>query len=73
MRAARIGPTVWELDGPMPIENRSKTETATVTPQDGWCGGPWGVPLRCERATPHGKGLRERALRERTYVENDLR
>ena len=29
MRAARIGPTVWELDGPMPIENRSKTEMAT--------------------------------------------
>lgn len=27
--AARIGPTVWELDGPMPIENRSKTEMAT--------------------------------------------
>jgi hypothetical protein len=23
--AARIGPTVWELDGPMPIENKSKT------------------------------------------------
>ena len=29
IRAARIGPTVWELDGPMPIENRSKTEMAT--------------------------------------------
>ncbi|GAB2571006.1 hypothetical protein Aab01nite_05210 [Paractinoplanes abujensis] len=28
MPAARIGPTVWELDGPMPIENRSKTDTA---------------------------------------------
>ena len=27
--AARIGPTVCELDGPMPIENRSKTLTAT--------------------------------------------
>ena len=26
--AARIGPTVCELDGPMPILNRSKTETA---------------------------------------------
>ena len=26
--AARIGPTVCELDGPMPIENRSNTETA---------------------------------------------
>lgn len=24
-RAATIGPTVWELDGPMPILNRSKT------------------------------------------------
>jgi hypothetical protein len=23
--AARMGPTVWELDGPMPILNRSKT------------------------------------------------
>lgn len=29
IRAARIGPTVWELDGPMPIEKRSKTEMAT--------------------------------------------
>ena len=27
--AARIGPTVCELDGPMPMENRSKTLTAT--------------------------------------------
>src|SRR4029079_12993073 len=25
--AARIGPTVWELDGPTPIEKRSKTLT----------------------------------------------
>jgi hypothetical protein len=24
-RAARIGPTVWELDGPMPMVKRSKT------------------------------------------------
>ena len=30
--AARIGPTVWELDGPIPIENRSKTETAITHP-----------------------------------------
>ncbi|GAA3082861.1 hypothetical protein GCM10020254_29080 [Streptomyces goshikiensis] len=29
MRAARIGPTVWEDDGPMPMEKRSKTEMAT--------------------------------------------
>ena len=28
-RAARIGPTVWELLGPMPILTRSKTETAS--------------------------------------------
>jgi len=28
-RAARIGPTVWELEGPMPILNRSKTLRAT--------------------------------------------
>ena len=26
--AARIGPTVWELDGPMPILKRSNTLTA---------------------------------------------
>jgi hypothetical protein len=40
MRAARIGPTVWELDGPMPIENRSKTEMATgVSSERGWCRG----------------------------------
>ncbi len=30
MRAARIGPTVWEEEGPMPMEKRSKTEMATV-------------------------------------------
>ena len=24
-RAARIGPTVWELEGPIPILKRSKT------------------------------------------------
>jgi hypothetical protein len=28
--AARIGPTVWELDGPMPIENRSNTLIAMI-------------------------------------------
>jgi hypothetical protein len=30
IRAARIGPTVCELYGPMPIENRSKTLTAML-------------------------------------------
>ncbi|GGM40575.1 hypothetical protein GCM10010489_09470 [Microbacterium saperdae] len=30
--AARIGPTVWELEGPTPMENRSKAETYAVTP-----------------------------------------
>src|SRR5690606_10260892 len=30
-RAARMGPTVCELDGPMPILNRSNTETAMMT------------------------------------------
>jgi hypothetical protein len=29
--AARIGPTVWEEEGPIPIENRSKAETYAVT------------------------------------------
>ncbi|MDQ1013029.1 hypothetical protein QFZ82_007514 [Streptomyces sp. V4I23] len=29
IRAARIGPTVCELEGPMPMENRSKTLIAT--------------------------------------------
>ncbi|GLW18871.1 hypothetical protein Stsp01_56140 [Streptomyces sp. NBRC 13847] len=29
IRAARMGPTVWELEGPMPMEKRSKTEMAT--------------------------------------------
>src|SRR5215212_9342017 len=28
--AARIGPTVWELDGPMPMLKRSKTLTGTA-------------------------------------------
>jgi hypothetical protein len=27
--AARIGPTVWELDGPMPMENSSNTLMVT--------------------------------------------
>ena len=27
-RAARMGPTVWDEDGPMPIENRSRTLSA---------------------------------------------
>src|SRR5688572_20903329 len=31
-RAARIGPTVCELEGPIPIENRSRAETNAVTP-----------------------------------------
>ena len=30
IRAARIGPTVCELPGPMPIENRSKALTAVL-------------------------------------------
>ncbi len=34
MRAARIGPTVCELEGPMPMEKRSKTEMATSA--DSW-------------------------------------
>ncbi|GGS59440.1 hypothetical protein GCM10010238_55760 [Streptomyces griseoviridis] len=45
MRAARIGPTVCELDGPMPIENRSKTEMATEdSSKRGWCGEGRGAP-----------------------------
>jgi hypothetical protein len=36
-RAARIGPTVWLLLGPMPILNRSKTETAMVQGCSGLC------------------------------------
>ena len=30
--AARIGPTVWEDDGPMPMENRSSTLSAIRAP-----------------------------------------
>jgi hypothetical protein len=30
IRAARIGPTVCDLYGPMPVENRSKTLTAML-------------------------------------------
>ncbi|MNN38014.1 hypothetical protein D3C81_1519880 [compost metagenome] len=30
--AARMGPTVWELDGPMPILKRSKTLIAMLMP-----------------------------------------
>ena len=29
--AARMGPTVWELDGPIPMEKRSRAETYAVT------------------------------------------
>jgi hypothetical protein len=29
--AARIGPTVWELDGPIPMVKRSRAETYAVT------------------------------------------
>ncbi len=32
LAAARIGPTVCELDGPMPILNRSNTDTAMLSP-----------------------------------------
>jgi hypothetical protein len=39
VRAARIGPTVCELDGPMPIENKSKTLIAIA-----------GQPSRVQRA-----------------------
>ena len=28
MHAARMGPTVWELDGPIPIVNKSNVEIA---------------------------------------------
>src|SRR4051794_25637586 len=40
-RAARIGPTVCELDGPMPILNRSKTLNATrhCSPGSGFLAG----------------------------------
>jgi hypothetical protein len=34
-RAAFMGPTVWELDGPMPTLNRSKTLIATPVPSCG--------------------------------------
>ncbi len=34
--AARIGPTVWEEDGPMPILNRSNTLTAMATLLGRW-------------------------------------
>ncbi|GAA0477347.1 hypothetical protein GCM10009544_44160 [Streptomyces stramineus] len=53
--AARIGPTVWELDGPMPIEKRSNTEMATVADSlvCSWGAGCWWrrgkTPLPIER------------------------
>ena len=31
-RAARMGPTVWELEGPTPMENSSNAETYALTP-----------------------------------------
>ncbi|GGX71830.1 hypothetical protein GCM10007392_43990 [Saccharospirillum salsuginis] len=38
--AADIGPTVWELDGPMPILNRSKTLMCIVV-LPAWFGVGW--------------------------------
>lgn len=47
IRAARIGPTVWELEGPMPMEKRSKTEMATGA--DSLVCSWWTVEQWCER------------------------
>ncbi len=42
--AARIGPTVCELEGPMPTENRSKEEMAMSVLSLAPSGAPWGRP-----------------------------
>ena len=34
-----MGPTVWELEGPMPIEKRSSAETWSVIPRGYLAGG----------------------------------
>ena len=50
VRAARIGPTVCDDDGPIPIENRSKTLMATRSS----CAGDRPVPMRrASRGRPH--------------------
>src|SRR5437667_373257 len=55
MRAARIGPTVCELLGPMPILKRSKTETAMSAPVGPRSGsGGKGLVLR-QAETPHAQ------------------
>jgi hypothetical protein len=40
VQAAFIGPTVWELEGPIPILNRSKTLTAMAQLVNGISGHP---------------------------------
>src|SRR5256885_679055 len=54
MRAARIGPTVCELLGPMPILKRSKTETAM-----GWYSG-LRMQMLVEAEAPRAVPERER-------------
>lgn len=64
IRAARIGPTVWELDGPMPTEKRSKTEMATGVLLG--VGRRRCLPGWCENG-PSGAGT-SRVVRERAGV-----
>jgi hypothetical protein len=60
-RAAIMGPTVWELDGPMPILKRSKTLTDMVVRGRGSGCGPARLAAPCCRSTrgipaPHAGG-----------------
>src|SRR6185369_2891896 len=56
-RAARIGPTVCELLGPMPILKRSKTETAMVG-SDARSGAQGFVIVEPEAPQPPAEGER---------------
>lgn len=49
-----MGPTVCELEGPIPIENRSRAETNAVTFQ-GYVAGHARMPLRFEESCVHGR------------------
>ena len=65
MRAARIGPTVWELDGPMPIENRSKTRDGHGDSSVRW----WCGVLRWRCSGASVRGARAPAARRRAGAD----
>ena len=84
VRAARIGPTVCELDGPMPIVNRSNTLMATppsspeiglcMRPARTWPGSPATdrprIPWTGEHDPTHAAAQRDRDCGTRAHAPN---